>query len=107
MTDNPYDLMVPPTRLDRAVDAAIDGENARFERAYERHGREMRESMDASIERFAKIDEARSVVGVHGVVLPVATAAKVIAHLRGEDTGFFTAELLANMLTDALGKVGQ
>jgi len=76
---NPYDPILPPTRLDKAVDAAIQESNQAF-LADERAIQAAREDGD----RWRQIDEAKQAVGHHGVVLPTALAQDLLRIVRGE-----------------------
>lgn len=78
MSETPYDGILPPSKLDKALDEAIERANAAFlaDPAAQRQAAE-------NGERWRRITEARDAVGRHGVVLPVATAVDILAVLSG------------------------
>jgi hypothetical protein len=98
MSENPYDAMMPPGPLARAVDKAVDEANAAF---LADPDAQAATALDA--ERWTAIMEAESVVGEHGVVFPVATARAVVKVLRGEDVGM-NRELLARVIEGYLNR---
>lgn len=99
---NPYDAILPPTRLDKAVDAATQESNQAF-LADERAMQAAREDGD----RWRQIEEAKQVVGHHGVVLPTALAQDWLRVLRGEQprlTESLIVAMLQKHLDEAVAK---
>jgi hypothetical protein len=58
----------------------------------------------ASADRWAAIAQAEALVGVHGVVMPIAVAKKMLTALRGDDSAPLTPEMLASMLAGYIAR---
>lgn len=94
---NPYDAIMPPTALDKAVDQAIAEANQAFLDSPEAIA-----AAEAEGDRWLAITEAEKAAGPHAVVLPVATAQRILEALHGADDEVFTTDLLARMLQDRI-----
>lgn len=94
MSDNPYDRIMPPTALDKAVDRAVEETNQHYlnnEAAYEEADR-------IAAERWAAWAKAEEAVGPHGVVLPLALAEEIERVLSGVEPRVLTPDLLQKTL---------
>ena len=96
MSDNPYDAILPPTRLDKAVDAAIADANAAFEADPEAQAA-ARDAGDLH-RRWA---EAVEILGGTAIVLPIAVAVEVLAALRGDPTHLPVEAMVADHIRRA------
>jgi len=100
MSDNPYDSIMRPTRLDKAVDRVIAEENAR----------PITPAMEAAAAehaiRWKSLEAAERMAGRHGVVLPLATAHAILAALEGRESDLskISPTLPGRMLAQAIGR---
>jgi hypothetical protein len=101
MSDNPYDLIMPPGAFVKAVDAAIDAANADFLASPEAQAQAARDG-----DRWRHIRHAEEAAGPFAVVLPVRLAEDLLAMLRGEPTLLEQASegLTERMLEDHIRK---
>lgn len=95
MTQSPYEVMMPQGPFGKATDRALAEENQR-QIAYLSTPQGQAETASTAA-RYRAVIGAREALGVHGVVLPTATAKEVVAALRGEPTRL-GADLLARMV---------
>lgn len=93
-----YDNILPPSRLDKAVDKAVQEVNEDFL------------NNDLSIAKaqaegdaWRRLMEAEGVVAEHGIVLPAALARDLLRALNGEDT-MLSTDMLKKMLADHLDR---
>jgi hypothetical protein len=100
VSDNPYDGIMRPTRLDKAVDRVIAEENAR----------PITPNMEAAAAehaiRWKSLEAAERMAGPHGVVLPMATAHAILAALEGRESDLsrWSGTLPARMLAQAIDR---
>jgi hypothetical protein len=93
-----YDNILPPSRLDKAIDAAIEAENRAF-----LADDEARDRADAQADAWSHLMEAEKVVAEHGIVLPTALGRDLLRALNGEDS-IISTKTLKSMLAFHLDK---